>query len=82
MFLAAVVSIVVALATGAAWIGQPFRAVQLVTLVGLSMTAGVSLMQALMRMRSEPTGARHGPTSGGTARNWHWALSRQADSDV
>jgi len=51
MFLAAVVSIVVALATGAAWIGQPFRAVQLVTLVGLSMTAGVSLMQAFMRMR-------------------------------
>jgi hypothetical protein len=51
MFLAAVVSIVVALATGAAWIGQPFRAVQLVTLVGLGMTAGVSLMQALMRLR-------------------------------
>jgi hypothetical protein len=51
MFLAAVVSIVVALATGAAWIGQPFRPVQLVTLVGLGMTAGVSLMQALMRLR-------------------------------
>ena len=51
MFLAAVVSLVVALATGAGWIGQPFRAVQLVTLVGLSMTSGVSLMQAVMRMR-------------------------------
>ncbi len=51
MFLAAIVSIVVALATGAAWIGQPFRAVQLVTLVGLSITAGVSLMQALIRLR-------------------------------
>ena len=50
MFLAAAIS-VVALATGAAWIGQPFRAVQLVTLVGLSMTAGVSLMQAIMRLR-------------------------------
>jgi hypothetical protein len=51
MFLAAAISIVVALATGAAWIGQPFRAVQLVTLVGLSITAGISLMQALMRLR-------------------------------
>jgi len=51
MFLAAILSIVVALATGAAWIGQPFRAVQLVTLVGLGMTAGVSLMQAVARRR-------------------------------
>ena len=51
LFLAAAISIVVALTTGAAWIGQPFRAVQLVTLVGLSVTAGVSLMQAIMRLR-------------------------------
>jgi len=48
---AAVLSIIVALATGATWIGQPFRAVQLVTLVGLGMTAGVSWMQALTRLR-------------------------------
>jgi hypothetical protein len=51
MLLAALLSIVVALATGAAWIGQPFRAVQLVTLVGLGMTAGVAWMQAIMRLR-------------------------------
>jgi hypothetical protein len=51
MILAAVLSIAVALATGAAWIGQPFRAVQLVTLVGLGMTAGVSWMQAVTRLR-------------------------------
>lgn len=51
MLLAAVVSIVVAGATGAAWIGQPFRAVQLVTLIGLGMTAGALWTQALMRLR-------------------------------
>jgi hypothetical protein len=51
MFLAAAISVVVALATGAAWIGQPFRAVQLVTLVGLGVTSGVSLAQAVMRVR-------------------------------
>jgi hypothetical protein len=51
MFLAAIIAIVVALATGAAWIGQPFRAVQLVTLVALGMTAGVSWTQAITRWR-------------------------------
>lgn len=51
MFVAAGISIVVALATGAGWIGQPFRSVQLVTLVALGVTAGVSLMQAVMRVR-------------------------------
>ncbi len=51
LFLAAALSIIVALATGAAWIGQPFRAVQLVTLVGLGMTAGALWTQALMRLR-------------------------------
>jgi len=51
LFLAAALSIIAALATGAAWIGQRFRAVQLVTLVGLGMTAGVSWTQSLMRLR-------------------------------
>ncbi len=51
MFLAALISIVVAFATGAAWVGQPFRTVQLVTLIGLGVTAGVSLAQAVARSR-------------------------------
>jgi hypothetical protein len=51
MFLAAFISIVVAFATGAAWVGQPFRTVQLVTLIGLGVTAGVSLAQAVARSR-------------------------------
>jgi hypothetical protein len=51
VFMAAIIAIVVALATGAAWIGQPFRAVQLVTLVGLGMTAGVLWTQAITRWR-------------------------------
>jgi hypothetical protein len=51
VLLAAIVAIIVAFATGAAWIGQPFRAVQLVTLVGLGMTAGALWTQALMRLR-------------------------------
>lgn len=49
-------SLLVAVATGANWIGQPFRAVQLVMLLGLGMTAGVSWMQATAHWRKGKKG--------------------------
>jgi hypothetical protein len=50
-FIPAVVAIVVAFATGYAWIGRPFRLVQLVTILGLGLTAGVCWMQAIVRLK-------------------------------
>jgi hypothetical protein len=47
------ISLLVAIATGASWIGQPFRAVQLVLILGLGMTAGVSWAQAIARHRGK-----------------------------
>ena len=50
-FLVAGISLLVAVATGASWIGQPFRGVQLVLILGLGMTAGVSWAQAITRIQ-------------------------------
>lgn len=56
-FLPACIAIVIAVATGIAWLGQPLRLVQLVTLVGVSMVAGVSWAQAISRLRRDrPSG--------------------------
>jgi hypothetical protein len=57
-FLIAGLSIVVAFAAGVAWLGQPLRLVQLVTLMGLSMTAGVSWGQAVSRALARRTDAK------------------------
>lgn len=46
-FAVAAISLLVAVATGMNWIGQPFRAVELVTLLGLGAMAGVAWMQAV-----------------------------------
>jgi len=50
-FVLAGISILLAVATGLAWVGQPLRLVQLITLLGLGMMAGVSWLQAVMRVR-------------------------------
>ena len=50
-FLLAGISVVLAITTGVAWLGQPLRLVQLLTLFGLSMTAGVLWVQAVSRVR-------------------------------
>ena len=51
-------SIVVAVATGIAWLGQPLRMVQLLTIIGLSMTAGVAWGRAVWGVRqAAPAGA-------------------------
>ena len=52
-FVLAGLSLVLALATGIEWLGKPLRLVHLLTIIGLSMTAGVSWMQAVSRARRE-----------------------------
>lgn len=54
-FVVAGISLVVAVATGLAWLGKPLRMVNLVTIIALSATAGVSWAQAVWRARQ----ARH-----------------------
>jgi hypothetical protein len=50
-FALAAVSILMAVITGVAWLGQPLRMVHLLTIVGLSMAAGVTWAQAIWRVR-------------------------------
>jgi membrane protein implicated in regulation of membrane protease activity len=57
-FLMAGISAVVAIMTGVAWLGEPLRLVQLVTLFGLSATAGVLWDQAVSRARERRLDAR------------------------
>jgi hypothetical protein len=52
-FVLAGISIVLAVTAGIAWLGQPLRLVQLLTIIGLSMTAGVSWARAVWRARAE-----------------------------
>jgi hypothetical protein len=52
-FVIAAISIVIAVVTGVAWLGKPLRMVNLVTIIGLSMTAGVSWARAVWRVRLE-----------------------------
>jgi hypothetical protein len=50
-FVPAGLAIIIALASGIAWLGQPLRLVKLLTIIGLSMLAGVSWAQAVGRVR-------------------------------
>jgi hypothetical protein len=62
-FVLAGLSLVLAVATGVDWLGKPLRLVHLLTIIGLSMTAGVSWTQAVWRARREHPangGARSG----------------------
>jgi membrane protein implicated in regulation of membrane protease activity len=59
-FVPALIAIIIAGATGMAWLGQPLRLVQLVTLIGLSMVAGVSWARAVARVRRERSSASEG----------------------
>jgi hypothetical protein len=62
-FVVAGISLVLAVVTGIDWVGKPLRLVNLVTIIGLSMTAGVSLMQAVWRVRQDRSGNSSGPTA-------------------
>jgi hypothetical protein len=52
-FVVAGISLVLAVVTGVDWLGKPLRMVNLLTIIGLSMTAGVSWMQAVLRARQD-----------------------------
>jgi len=52
-FVLAGLALVLAVATGIEWLGKPLRLVHLLTIIGLSMTAGVSWAQAVWRVRQE-----------------------------
>ena len=52
-FAVAAISLVVAVAAGVDLLGKPLRLVHLVTIIGLSMAAGVSWMLAILRNRRE-----------------------------
>ena len=55
-FLVAGLSLMIAVVTGVQWLGAPLRLVQLLTIIGLSMIAGVSWMQAVGLARAGPEG--------------------------
>lgn len=57
-FVVAGLSLVIAVATGVGWLGQPLRLVHLLTIIGLIMTAGVLWMQAVGRARQERSANR------------------------
>jgi hypothetical protein len=50
-FVLAVISLVLAVVTGVDWLGKPLRMVNLLTIIGLSMTAGVTWTQAVWRVQ-------------------------------
>ena len=52
-FVIAGISLVLAVVTGIDLLGKPLRMVNLLTIIGLSMIAGVSWMQAVSRARQE-----------------------------
>jgi len=67
-FALAGLSIVVAVVSGVEWLGQPLRLVHLMTIVGLSLGAGVTWAQAIWRFqqrraerREESAAHRDGP---------------------
>jgi hypothetical protein len=55
-FVVAGISLVLAVVTGIDWLGKPLRMVNLLTIIGLSMTAGVTWMQAVTRARQQRSG--------------------------
>jgi hypothetical protein len=60
-FVVAGISVVLAVVTGIDWLGKPLRLVNLLTIIGLSATAGVSWMQAVWLIRKERSGSRSDP---------------------
>jgi hypothetical protein len=46
-------SLLLAVATGVEWLGKPLKLVHLLTIIGLSMTAGVSWMRAVWLAKQE-----------------------------
>ncbi len=59
-FVIAGLSLLFAVVTGVQWLGQPFRVVQLMKILGLGMLTGVLWMQAVVRARTPSTGHNGG----------------------
>lgn len=53
LFMLAAISLVLAIVTGIDWLGKPLRMVNLLTIIGLSMTAGVTWAQAVSRVQQK-----------------------------
>ena len=51
LFVVAAISLVLAVVIGIDWLGKPLRIVNLLKIIGLSMTAGVMWTQAVMRVQ-------------------------------
>jgi len=52
-FVLAGIAITIAAGTGIAWLGRPLTLVHLLTIIGLSMTAGVSWAKAVWSVRQD-----------------------------
>ncbi len=55
-FVLAGLSLMLAVVAGVEWLGKPLRMVNLLTIIGLGMTAGVSWTQAVWRARQDRSG--------------------------
>lgn len=55
VFVIAGISLLLAVVTGIDWLGKPLRLVNLIKIIGMSMTAGVLFMQAVLRARQNGT---------------------------
>ena len=55
-FALAGISLVLSIAKGVEWLGEPLRLVHLLTIIGLSMFTGVTWMQAVFRLRQGRSG--------------------------
>jgi hypothetical protein len=49
----AAISLVLAVVAGIDWLGKPLRMVNLLTIIGLSMIAGVTWAQAVLRLQQK-----------------------------
>ena len=57
------ISVVVVVTAGIAWLGQPLRLVQLLTIIGLSMAAGVSWGRAVWIAQQARSGSADKPAA-------------------
>ena len=55
-FVLAGLSLMLAVVAGVEWLGKPLRMVNLLTIIGLGMAAGVSWTQAVWRARQDRSG--------------------------
>jgi len=62
-FVLAALSLLFAVVSGVQWLGQPFRPVHLVKIIGLGMLTGVLWMQAVTSVRAATKQGNDGPAA-------------------